>query len=203
MDIIEFVNKSIFPLAILMTYLLSLRYGNKLMIMVSKHTKNRNFKKDMKILFYNFKIRLENPIFTIFAPIIMVLIMDILIMLSFKTPMLPYDEPMWFLIAIRGIIGPIAEEIFFRGVIFGFILLSTFQLFSKNNKNNNCKIWAIIALLIQSLIFAFYHNNPSSFNWVIRILSGFLYGSLYLLNKRNLLPAIIAHMAHNLFITLA
>lgn len=105
---------------------------------------------------------------------------------------------------LSSFIAPIGEEFLFRGLIFGVFLLlfvpKAFKAlkFSKNLNRN--KLYIAFALVLQSLFFTIMHENPHIINFSIRFLGGMIYGFLYVLNNYNLLPAIITHLAHNLFI---
>ena len=138
-------------------------------------------------------------------------ILDVLIVWIFQASMKPYDEPLWFQLTVRSFLNPISEEVVMRGFIFGCFFLTTPGLIIKLLKNRKFikfsfpfhKLWVILMLLLQAYLFAICHENPTLFNWSIRLSSGLLYGLLYLVYKRNLLPSITAHITHNLLITLA
>ncbi len=111
-------------------------------------------------------------------------------------PLLPVADPLPLYIAESGILAPVSEE------ILQCVLLSmAFVLFTRIYKNR----WMITgmcfaALMIVSYIFANAHTNPTSINWLMRFFQFMIYGAIYFLNGRNLLPAIVAHSAWNLIL---
>ncbi|MBF0223879.1 MAG: CPBP family intramembrane metalloprotease [Desulfobacterales bacterium] len=76
--------------------------------------------------------------------------------------------------AVGGIIAPIAEEIFFRGIIYGFLR----------------QFGIIFAILFTTLIFAFAHGNFSIIP-VIQIAGGLIFAVSYEVEKKLLVPIII------------
>ena len=85
------------------------------------------------------------------------------------------------------LIGPIVEEIYMRGFIFNGLL----------NEMNWMK-----AAVISSSIFALVHVSPGN---IYRFIPAFIFGMAfcYLFNKsRSVIPGIIIHSFHNLFIFL-
>lgn len=106
---------------------------------------------------------------------------------------------------LSSFIAPIGEEILFRGLVFGVMFLVLIPLLikilkvSKKELDKN-RFYLVAALVLQSLLFTVMHENPHLVNFLIRFLGGLVYGFLYILNKYNLLPSMITHLAHNLFI---
>lgn len=207
MELVEFADKALFPMTVTLLYAIFYIYRFEFFSKIKKYLKNKAQIKALKLLAYNFKFKLGNWIFTILIPMISAIILDIIIMLIFRIPMRPYDEPFWFILIFRSLINPIAEEVVVRAFILGAFFLTTITLVEMlyRRKFNPIfkKFWMVCSLVLQVIIFATAHENPALFNWVIRISSGFLYGGFYLLSKRNLLPPIVAHITHNLVITLS
>jgi len=111
-------------------------------------------------------------------------------------PPFSIPDPMPLYIAESGILAPVSEEI-----LQCVFLSMAFILFTRIYKNR----WMITgmcfaALMIVSFIFANAHTNPTSINWLIRFFQFMIYGAIYFLNGRNLLPAIIAHSAWNMIL---
>ncbi len=85
------------------------------------------------------------------------------------------------LVVLYGLVTPIAEEILFRYLAYGF-------LFKKTGR-------AFLSIFITSVIFGIYHLNP------VQMLYGFLMGLVitYGYSKgRNILIPILAHSAANI-----
>jgi len=61
---------------------------------------------------------------------------------------------------------------------------------------------SVYCLLFSAFILAAYHGNFSVYSLVARFASFLLFGGLWMLSKRNFLPAIVAHSATNLFLFL-
>ena len=97
------------------------------------------------------------------------------------------------------ILAPAIEEIFFRGIILAIIVLILFYLFF--NKLMWKKSWAkinayTIGLLLISIIFSLFHEGKLDLRYIFGVILGFV----YLFDKKNLLPAIIAHTLSNILI---
>lgn len=103
---------------------------------------------------------------------------------------------------VSSLISPIGEEFLFRGLFFGILFLWAIPLLVSNTdkKLNKNKLYLASTLVLQSLFFAFVHDNPNLLSFAIRFVGGVIYGLLYILNNYNLLPSILIHMAHNLLI---
>jgi len=93
------------------------------------------------------------------------------------------------------IVAPIVEEVLFRGILFAIIILCIYSIFFKKlNWRIGYFSRAAIGLLVTSLAFSFAHGTLDA-----RFISGLIFGFVYLLDKRNLLPAVIAHAVDNIF----
>jgi len=147
------------------------------------------------------KLDLGTPWKTILVPILVIFVSYLGWILYHSTvfhtfPIFPSTDPLPFFILNSGILAPISEEI-----LQGFFLSVMFILFIHIYKNR----WIIAmmcfaALMIVSYIFANAHSNPTSVNWLLRFFQFMIYGALYYLYGRNLLPAIIAHSTWNLIL---
>ena len=206
MEIVEFLDKAGLPVLILLFYVIVYIYRNKIFRTIKKRLKNKDQIDSLKLLASNFKFKIGNWWYSVIFSMIIAIIMDIIIILIFKIPMKPYSEPLWFAIIFRSLFNPVSEEVLIRGFIFGAFFLTIFKLVEKLRKRpfnpTFLRGWIVVALFLQTYIFASSHENPALFNWTIRLSSGILYGLLYLLHKRNLLPPVVAHITHNLVITL-
>ena len=111
-------------------------------------------------------------------------------------PTFSITDPLPLFIVESGFLAPVSEEI-----LQCFFLSMAFILFTRIYENR----WVIAGmcvavLVIVSYIFANAHTNPTSFNWLMRFFQFMIYGAIYYLNDRNLLPAIVAHSAWNLIL---
>jgi len=83
---------------------------------------------------------------------------------------------------VGGVLGPIAEEIFFRGIIYGFL-----------------RQWgAVIAIIFSTLIFVFIHPMGGSFP-VTQLVGGIVFAVAYE-KENNLMVPITIHCLGNLAI---
>ena len=90
----------------------------------------------------------------------------------------------YFQLLIIVILGPILEEIFFRGVIFGYL-----------KKNFNI----IAAIIVQALIFGIMHGNIVQS--IYAFISGIVFAIVYL-HYESLFACIIVHIEMNFFGTI-
>ena len=206
----ELVNKAIFPIFTLL-YIAFYLKRRKIFKLLRKRIKNKDQIEVIKLFASNFKLKVGNFWSTIILPMVLIITLDVFIMWIFQIPMKPYQEPLWFQLIVISFLNPISEEVLTRGFMFGCFFLTTFTLVEEILRKRRLissfpapfhKIWIVLMLLLQTYLFASWHENPALFNWVVRLSSGFLYGLLYLAYERNLLPPIVAHIAHNLVITL-
>jgi membrane protease YdiL (CAAX protease family) len=138
---------------------------------------------------------------TILIPILVIVVAYIIwvlyITMSFQHfPSIPVQDPLPIYIITNGVLAPVSEEI-----LQCFFLSAMFILFINIYKSG----WMIggmcfATLTIVSYIFANAHTNPTSVNWLLRFFQFMIYGALYYLNDRNLVPAIVAHSTWNLIL---
>lgn len=205
MNIFEFLDREIVPISVIIIYLYVFR--KRIFDYFRKGAKNAKFFKNaIKILARNFRFSIDNWKYTILIPIAITLILDIFLTLYFRTVMTPYDEPLWFLLTFRTFFNPIAEEIMSRGFILGVGFLGIVNLLELGFKRKVNRIiyviWVLFSLIASTYVFSISHENPDYFSSIVRFSGGLLYGTLFLLNKKNLLPSTVAHIVHNLIITL-
>jgi membrane protease YdiL (CAAX protease family) len=147
------------------------------------------------------KLDLGKPWKTVLAPILVIFVTYLgwilyHVMVFHTFPIFSITDPLPIFILNSGILAPISEEI-----LQGFFLSVMFILFIHIYKNR----WIIVvmcfaSLMLVSYIFANAHTNPTSLNWLLRFFQFMIYGALYYLYSRNLLPAIIAHSTWNLIL---
>jgi len=98
-----------------------------------------------------------------------------LAMVRIRLPEQPFDIILFFL--VRGLIGPVAEEFFFRGILYGFL-----------------RRWgAVFAIIFSTLLFVAPHPEIS----IIQITGGIVFAVSYE-KEKNLLVPIIIHTLGNL-----
>lgn len=91
------------------------------------------------------------------------------------------------------VLAPFSEEL-----IQCLFLSAAFLISIRIYKNKIAIIFInFSALMIVSFIIANAHFNPTSINWLIRYFQFMIYGVIYYIYDRNLLPAIIAHSSWN------
>lgn len=103
-----------------------------------------------------------------------------------QLPSLSNRLVIFFLVGV--LIGPIAEEIFFRGILYGFF-----------------RRWgAPIAILLSTLLFVLPHTHASgSFIPVTQLIGGILFAVAYEVEKNLLVPMIIHCLGNLAIFTLA
>ena len=147
------------------------------------------------------KLDLGTPWKTVLVPILVIFVTYLTWVLYhnmvFNTfPTFSITDPLPLFIINSGILAPISEEI-----LQCFFLSVLFILFIHIYKNKwIIAVMCFAALMIVSYIFANAHSNPTSVNWLLRFFQFMIYGALYYIYDRNLLPAIIAHSTWNLIL---
>lgn len=147
------------------------------------------------------KLEIGKPWKTVLVPIIVIFVSYLGWILYFKTvfhtfPIFPGTNPLPLYVLNSGILAPVSEEI-----LQCFFLSVMFILFVKIYKTRwMVNVMCFAALVIVSYIFANGHTNPTYVNWLLRFFQFMIYGALYYVNGRNLLPAIIAHSAWNMMV---
>ncbi|MDY0132875.1 MAG: type II CAAX endopeptidase family protein [Desulforegulaceae bacterium] len=101
----------------------------------------------------------------------------------FNSPLSPDFKNLILLLAAGGLIGPIVEELLFRGILYNFL-------------RQNGKI--IVSVFLSSLIFSFFHLNQSSIP-IIQFTGGVVFACSYEYTKNIFVPSTI-HITGNLFI---
>lgn len=90
-------------------------------------------------------------------------------------------------LALSWTLAAFGEEICFRG----FLMKRVAQVFGDGRA-----AW-VASLLLSSVLFGWGHTEQGISGWIQEGLSGLLLGSLFLLNKRNLVVPIVAHGVSN------
>ena len=113
---------------------------------------------------------------------IVLYIADVNFLPLIRTPLPTKQNDILFLFLIGGIVAPVAEEIFFRGVLYGFF-----------------RRWGVImALVLSTLVFVLAHPIGHSLP-VIQLVGGILFAIAYEV-ERSLLVPITIHAIGNISI---
>ncbi|MGD8524147.1 MAG: CPBP family intramembrane metalloprotease [Desulfobacterales bacterium] len=100
----------------------------------------------------------------------------------FQAPVPPTYGDFFLFIAVAAVIAPVAEEIFFRGILYGFL-----------------RKWGLTtALVISTALFVIPHATGSGIP-ITQVIGGFLFAVAYEIEK-NLFVPIIIHSLGNLAI---
>jgi len=140
---------------------------------------------------------------TILPPAALAIGLDFLVSWIYQMPLHASGEALWFALLTGGFLNPIAEEFLVRGIGLGAFALLAERTSKKWKEGEAAKysIW-LFGMLFISYAFTIGHNNTTAYQFAGRFAKSMLFGLLYLLSGRNLLPPIIAHAASNLFLIL-
>ncbi len=131
---------------------------------------------------------------TILLSIILILLLKTAVTSLFNTPFQGFSHILCSLDAVT--LGPIAEELFFRGVVLSLLLL----FFNRYLENKNAE--TALGLIISSLLFVLVHGNFAPEQILLKFFGGTIFGYAYLANDRNITAPILVHLAGNLFVLL-
>ena len=135
---------------------------------------------------------------TILLPVLLILFTYIVWIQCCRTffggvPALAIEGPLLLHVIASCILAPLSEQI-----LQGIFLSAVFLAFVRIYQNRLVLSFMLLAaLMIISLVFASVHINPTPVNWLVRFSQFMIYGGLYYLNDRNLLPAVVAHATWN------
>lgn len=156
----------------------------------------RSWKRGTKLrLRRNLRIELANPFKTYILPILIMLSFNIIYIMFFHDLLSP-NASFIVLLFSGGIIAPIAEELIFRGLLLGML----FTLTRKVSSSGSLRVILGFAVIL-SQMFLFMNLHSRVYNFHLFFTTA-IYTLLYILNKRNLMPAVIAHVTNNLFVIL-
>jgi membrane protease YdiL (CAAX protease family) len=148
-------------------------------------------------------VKLEDLKKTIILPVALAIGLDILVSWTYQVPLHASGEVLWFALLTGGFLNPISEEFLVRGIGLGVFIHLAERISDRLKKGEPVKYGIyLFGLLFISYIFTINHANYTTYQFVSRFMQAMLYGSLYLFGGRNLLPPMIAHAAHNLFLIL-
>jgi membrane protease YdiL (CAAX protease family) len=105
---------------------------------------------------------------------------------QFRRPVSDHLQDLLPLFIVGGILGPVVEEVFFRGILYGFL---------RNHFKKSIGNWSIgVALFLCTLFFVLLHYPMISY---IQVVGGLLFALSYELERRLLVPITI-HVLGNL-----
>jgi membrane protease YdiL (CAAX protease family) len=151
--------------------------------------KRRKVKQRLR-LFFNWTFPSNKPFRLFCLPLIFILILQSLFLKQTIDIYL-------FLFSFTFLTQPLAEEILFRGVLFGYLIKK-----SERKRQNKKKyiMHIMLSLVFQSLVFTFIHWETKLTAIPSVFLSGIIYGIIFMLSGKNVLVSAIAHIASNLFV---
>lgn len=135
---------------------------------------------------------------TILVPVLVILLSYIVWVYCCRTlfgqfPSLTFTDPALVHFIESCILAPLSEEI-----LQCVFLSAVFLAFVRMYQNRLVLSFMLVAsLMLISFVFANAHINPTPLNWLVRFFQFMIYGGLYYLNDRNLLPAFVAHATWN------
>jgi membrane protease YdiL (CAAX protease family) len=153
------------------------------------------------------KVSFKNPFSSIFCPILVALIFYFAIrtfIQSYETQINPDFETFLFIFVLTTVIGPIAEEII-QCITLSVVFVGESHIFKKYSiQETNLRIYGIlfIVLILDAMYMAYFHNNKDTTIFFIRMSSFVIFGFLYIINERNIVPPIIAHSTWNLLVVM-
>lgn len=164
-----------------------------------KKPKNLNFLDFILSVLTDMKIGIDKswktiliPILTIFAFYLGWVLCNIIFLQRLPIP--PSYESILIYIMDSLILAPISEEIIQCFLLSWIFVLSTSMMINRR------KIIGVnfVVLIISSVICTIGHTNFNPISFLQIFCLFVIYGAMYYLNNRNLLPAIIAHSTWNL-----
>lgn len=197
------VNRVVFPYVLTFVFVvLTLHFESCKHYMIRKYPSLRF---EINYIFRGLDVRRKPTLAIFFASIVVPPILSLFLSYAFGVGPSGDGAPLGFALLTSGFLNPISEEFLTRG-----LLLSIFMLYGeifirkgrlKSDKTTRLFIQTV-SLVVVSIPFVLAHNNHNIYQLASRFLPSILYGVLYLLSDRNLLPAIVAHSAWNVFLAL-
>jgi hypothetical protein len=109
--------------------------------------------------------------------------------------------------AFTALIGPIAESVFFLGGLVGLIFFKIPEVYERvSNKKLRADLIKSPAVLVvigivQALVFVSGHDNATMSDIILRFYGGLFFYAIYVASDQNLFPAMAAHGASNLLLS--
>jgi membrane protease YdiL (CAAX protease family) len=173
---------------------------------IFRGTKNE-FLKFLHDSIQDVKISFKNPLSSVFFPILVALIIYFayrIFVQSSVTQINPDFETLVFIIVLMTVSGPIAEEVI-QCLTLSVAFVGEKHIFKKYSfQETNLRIYGIMftVMILDAIYMAYFHNNKDITSFFIRMFCFVIYGFLYIINDRNIVPPIIAHSTWNLLVVL-
>jgi len=197
-------DRLLMPVLFSIIYLLFLKNSKKIQNFLVERAINVLQAEYFKELIYGLRLEKKNLFWTFIFPAVLGSVLELPNLFIMRPFRLPKNEPWWILFISSDLLSPIAEEFLWRGLLFGAFLAFIEALEKQGARLKSIKPGiATLMLFFQAFFFGAWHENVNSANLLLRTISGLLYGALYLLYGRNLLPAISAHISQNLTVTIS
>ncbi|MFH1376071.1 MAG: CPBP family intramembrane glutamic endopeptidase [Candidatus Woesearchaeota archaeon] len=177
---------------IILIYLLLFLFRNKIS---NKFKSNKNLEKWWNGLKDSCKIRYNNIYTSILLPIVLVLIYWLVILSITNSSFVHYTG--FYELFSSVFLAPFSEEVIFRGILLGLFVIFSFDYFTVSTKFIGFKKYRLPVILFGLLIISLFFSLQHAGKIDLRYLGGLLFGILYLVDKRNLLPAMIGHFVNN------
>ena len=129
--------------------------------------------------------------------VIVVVAIQLFLSFAFHAPLKHWDLPLQSLALTTGFLGPIEEEIVFRGLFLSVLLLLTPRFFKQRGLSSE---YALLASVFLSVIFAFLHTMAfdfTAYGFQTRFWASIVFSVAYLASDRNIKAPIAAHLASN------
>lgn len=104
----------------------------------------------------------------------------------------------WFSVLSYVITGPFFEELFFRGLILG----GSFFMASRLESKIASYFFVVLGFIVQLVGFVWIHGYSDIVRITYLLIIGLCFSLLFLFNKREILPSIVAHSLTNLLVIL-
>ncbi len=144
-------------------------------------------------------LRFNNLWSSIMIPVILINIIYLIMFCIIGIETIPPDNELTGYIS-SAVFVPFSEELIMRGLFFGFMFVALpayiFRLKEREFPLFLRLVIISIGITGTSLLFVFQHYTVN----YLRYFSGMLFCILYLYDKRNLTPAIVAHSTGNIII---
>jgi len=137
--------------------------------------------------FFNFKIRIDNPFFTLLIPILIMVVLQ-----TFWSGVRGEDIHPFLALLTNVLVQPFFEEYIWRGLVFGF-----FITLSAGHAKVGKSVIILAGLIIQTVSFMYWHGHGFHLPLLV---DGFIFGLLFIASKRNLVPCTVAHMTNNFLV---